>query len=255
MKLRRAVSWWLAGLLAAGGPVASAGIYDHPKNLKVLPADIDSQELRRTMRGFAFDLGVNCESCHVGESGKPLDTFDFAADNKAMKATARLMLEMVSDINGRQLARLDRSPDERVAVGCATCHRGQAKPLLIGDALALAYRKGGAREAVAQYRALKAGFFGSDSFDFTEQARLEFARSLAANDDVGGAIDFLEEVRGEYAATFMTDLTLSDLHLAAGDRRQAIAAMEAAQAAAPPALKEILERRLDGLKAGAAPGM
>ena len=254
MHFRLWMAWCLALPLCAPGTVAAAGIFDEPKNLKVLPADISPQELRKTMRGFAFDLGVNCENCHVGEAGQPLENFDFAADDKDMKATARLMLRMLAEINDRQLAALDRAPDERVAVRCATCHRGQPKPLLIVDALNLAYREGGTPATVARYRTLKADFFGSDSFDFTEQPRLEFARGLAARADVDGGIAFLHELRGEHGASFMTDLMLADLYLASGRREHAIASLKAAHSSAPSALQAVILKRLEGLEATAETG-
>lgn len=254
MKFKLWRAWCLALPLSAPGTVAAAGIYDEPKNLKVLPADITPQELRHTMRGFAFDLGMNCENCHVGEAGQPLESFDFAADDKDMKATARLMLRMLAEINDRQLAALNRAPDERITVRCATCHRGQSKPLLIADALTLAYREGGAPATVARYRTLKADFFGSDSFDFTEQPRLEFARGLAAHADVDGGIAFLHELRDEHGASFMTDLTLADLYLAAGKREQAIASLKAAHSRAPPALQELILKKLEGLEGTAGSG-
>ena len=44
-----------------GGPGGAQPPYI-PKNLKVLPDDTD---LRKVMRGFAGDLGVECEFCHT----------------------------------------------------------------------------------------------------------------------------------------------------------------------------------------------
>ena len=63
-------------------------------NLQVLPEDIGTRELIGTMRSFALGLGVRCSFCHVGEEGRPLATFDFAADDKAEKLKAREMIRM-----------------------------------------------------------------------------------------------------------------------------------------------------------------
>lgn len=226
---------------------AATSIYDDPKNLKVLPKDIAPQELRRTMRGFSFDLGVNCESCHVGEKGAPIETFDFAADDKPMKASATLMIRMVADINGRQLARLDREASERIEVRCVTCHRGLPSPLSIGEALDEAYRKGGAGVAIEKYRKLKSEFFGSGSFDFTEQPRLDYARQLAARLDPRGAIAFLTELHDEHGASFMTDLTLAEMHVAAGEPDQALAALKKALSSAPAEARAFIQGRIDAL--------
>jgi hypothetical protein len=111
-------------------------VFADPQNLEVLPADISSAELSNTMRGFAMGLGVRCNDCHVGEPNAPLHTYDFASDEKPLKQKARLMLEMVQDINLRHVPKLDGvETTQRVAVRCVTCHRGQAQPKLIEDVL------------------------------------------------------------------------------------------------------------------------
>jgi hypothetical protein len=229
-------------------PSASAGIFDDPRNLKVLPEDISPQDLRRTMRGFSLDLGLDCRSCHVGEADQPIETYDFAADEKDLKHAARLMLRMTAEINGRQLAELKRPPEERVAVSCATCHRGVSKPHLIGDELTMSYRKGGAAAAIARYRELKAEFFGSGSYDFTEAPRLQFADRLVSEKQVAGALEFLRDLRHEHGSSFMTDMKLGDLYFMNDDRGNAIASFEAAREAAPPPVRANIQQRIDGLK-------
>jgi hypothetical protein len=71
-----AITFLLPALLTA--QEGKKDIYADPQNLKVLPEDISSEELSNTMKGFAMGLGVRCETCHVGEAGKPLDTFAFS---------------------------------------------------------------------------------------------------------------------------------------------------------------------------------
>lgn len=243
----------VTGLLGAvAASMATAGIFDDPKNLKVLPPEIAPQDLRQVMRGFSLELGVSCEGCHVGEPGQPLDSFDFASDEKATKVVARQMMKMLDDINDRQFAALDRPPAERIAVRCVTCHRGLAKPQLIGDELALAYRKAGAAGAVARYRALKADYFGSGSYDFGETQRLQFADRLSGGEDHSGAIAFLREMRDEHGASYRTSLKLADLYFMIEERGNAIAFYEAAHAAAPPAIQQNIRTRLEGLKAGSS---
>ena len=65
------------------------------KNLKVLPKNTPPEKLRAVMTGFTRSLGVRCSHCHVGEEGKPLDTYDFASDKNEKKAVARGMLKML----------------------------------------------------------------------------------------------------------------------------------------------------------------
>lgn len=110
-------------LLLCGAAVAQ--VYDNPRNLQVLPAEIGADELRDTMKSFFFGTGLRCSSCHVGEEGQPLTTYDFASDERELKQTARQMLRMVNAINTEHLAHLG---PERAEVSCATCHRGERLP-------------------------------------------------------------------------------------------------------------------------------
>ncbi|MEX2271510.1 MAG: c-type cytochrome [Vicinamibacterales bacterium] len=123
-----------------------------PMNLQVLPKDIPSGELVRTMRSFTRALGVRCEHCHAGE-GNDLSKFDFMSDKIPAKQIARKMLTMVMEINDRHLADVvvpaapAATPPDAAAppaaapaaaapgqppaprVTCYTCHRGALKPL------------------------------------------------------------------------------------------------------------------------------
>jgi hypothetical protein len=95
-------------------------------NLQVLPKDITRAELVPIMRSFALSLGVRCEHCHVGE-GNDLSKFEFAADTKPTKATARVMLRMVQRIEREDLKGIGdaaRTPK----VTCYTCHHGTKTP-------------------------------------------------------------------------------------------------------------------------------
>lgn len=101
-----------------------------PMNLQVLPKTISKGDLVGTMKSFTQALGVRCEFCHVGEAGAPLETFDFASDDKEEKGTARTMLRMVADINGKYLANVgEPRAADTPAVTCYTCHRGSRTPL------------------------------------------------------------------------------------------------------------------------------
>lgn len=94
-----------------------------PQNLKVLPQDTD---LRKVMRQYAGDLGVECEFCHA-----PADPVthraDRASDANPVKETARFMIQMTDDLNDKYLAEM---PSRRYAdpITCGTCHRGSAHP-------------------------------------------------------------------------------------------------------------------------------
>jgi hypothetical protein len=88
-------------------PVIPAG---PPKNLKILPADVNIQQ---TMGAFRTALGVQCTYCHVAG--------DFPSDDNPKKNMARNMLRIAADINAA-------FPDGKRHVTCYTCHRGEAKP-------------------------------------------------------------------------------------------------------------------------------
>jgi hypothetical protein len=82
------------------------------KNLKVLKED----QLRPVMGGMQAALGQRCNFCHVQG--------DNASDENPKKLVARMMMEMVNDINAK-------FPDGKVHVSCYTCHRGKNMPDMV----------------------------------------------------------------------------------------------------------------------------
>ena len=88
---------------AGGAAVVSAA------NLKVLTA----QNVEITMQNITFALGLRCIDCH--------DVNDLSLDTKPRKLKARMMLEMVRDINAK-------FGDDKTHVTCWTCHRGSTEP-------------------------------------------------------------------------------------------------------------------------------
>jgi cytochrome c553 len=94
-----------------------------PTNLKVLPEDTD---LRKVMRQFAGDLGVECEFCHAAPD-PVTHRADRASDANPVKETARYMIQMTDDLNNKYLTEM---PNRRYAdpITCGTCHRGEKHP-------------------------------------------------------------------------------------------------------------------------------
>ena len=90
---------------AGGAAVVSAD------NLKVLTA----QNVEYTMQEITFALGVGCVYCH--------ELNDLSLDTKPKKVKARMMLEMVRDINAK-------FGDGQTHVTCWTCHRASTTPQL-----------------------------------------------------------------------------------------------------------------------------
>jgi len=122
----------LAASLAAQAPAAGAPAQGRgaapaaPQNLQVLPKDTPAAEVRAMMTGFAQGLGVQCSYCHVAEGRGGRN--DFAADEKAPKKVARVMMKMVMNNNEMIAAAVGKPAADVVKVQCATCHRGSAIP-------------------------------------------------------------------------------------------------------------------------------
>jgi hypothetical protein len=93
---------------AAPSSSQAAGITS-AKNLKVLAPE----NVGITMQNFSLALGVACTFCHQ-EGNFPVDT-------KPQKVKARMMLEMVRDINAK-------FGDGKTHVTCWTCHRASTQP-------------------------------------------------------------------------------------------------------------------------------
>ncbi len=87
------------------------------KNIKVLNGMPQSQFIP-AMNYMAASLGVRCNFCHVNKNGQ----WDYASDEKEEKATARLMIKMVLDLNKTSF---HGNPE----VSCYTCHRGRTSPV------------------------------------------------------------------------------------------------------------------------------
>jgi hypothetical protein len=103
------------------------------KNLQVLPKDSPARVVVGTMKGFANNLGVRCQFCHVGKEGLPLEEFDFVSDDIAQKKTARVMIRLTDDINKTLDAAVPREAGAEARVSCMTCHRGKSKPTNIKE--------------------------------------------------------------------------------------------------------------------------
>ena len=203
----------VALLLLFAGP-ASAGLFDDPKNLKVLPDDISSKELGATMRGFSIGTGLRCSGCHVGEENQQLTEYDFESDEKELKKTARMMLEMLNDINGNYLQKWDK---EHLQVECVTCHRGVKSPKLLGQVLSDAGAENGAEGVTETYANLKSKYYGTHSYDFSELTLSEFARSQGLAGNMPEAIAMLDIMLGEDPESFQAHFLYGELKFLDGD--------------------------------------
>ena len=89
------------------------------KNLQVLDKNISKDELKKTMEGFAAQLGVKCQFCHMDEQ--------YEKDDKKQKADARKMIKLVLEMKGRK-PEFFKTTVKDAAIQCAMCHRGRPQP-------------------------------------------------------------------------------------------------------------------------------
>jgi hypothetical protein len=117
-------------LLMSASPLFAQGTFPPSsfKNLQVLPKDSTAGVVVGTMKGFANNLGVRCQFCHVGKEGLPLEQFDFVSDEIAQKNTARAMMRLTASINKQLDTAVPRAAGAEARVTCITCHRGKSKP-------------------------------------------------------------------------------------------------------------------------------
>jgi len=105
-----------------GGPATPP-----PKNLKILPVDVN---IMKVMGDIRAALGVQCNFCHGpaaaaqggGAAGRgPAPPIDFASDENPHKLIARNMMHMMEDLNAQ-------FTDGKTPVTCYTCHHGESAP-------------------------------------------------------------------------------------------------------------------------------
>lgn len=180
----------LAGTIWFSSDTAAQGFKwpEKAENLRVLPKNTEARRLRATMFGFANALGVRCTHCHVGESNKPLSTFDFASDAKPAKKTARLMMRMAQNINQQFIAQIDRPAAQKLQVNCLTCHKHQARPKRLEQILTEVNSGSGVDAAIEKYHQLRKRFYGGYTYDFRENPLNAVGYQLMGEGDLEGAI-------------------------------------------------------------------
>ncbi len=238
----------VAGLTMLPATRVAAQIPDEYTNLEVLPKDITRERLTGVMRGFTEALGVRCSTCHVGEEGLPLATYDFASDDKPAKLKAREMLKMVRAINADYLANLPQRREPNVAVTCSTCHRGVSRPEPIESIVENTMKGEDLDFALQKYRELRDKYYGSAAYDFTDGPLARLGQRLAA-DDAAAAKKILEvnlEFNPESAASLDV---LGGIAEREGDNAAAIGYYKKALAINPEDRRA--QQRLNALGGGA----
>lgn len=195
---------------------------DRPRNLQVLPDTMSREAVIAVMRNFTTSLGVRCNHCHVPYAGAPPDSLDFASDDKETKDVARGMMRMVQAINGDLLPRIPELGDDRMRVGCMTCHRGAPRPLMLEDTLGTVARALGADSAVAVYGRLRTQYYGRGTYDFGERSLTTLGTRLAAEGRRTEARRILELNAEQYPSSAGVAMELGRVYEALGERDRAI---------------------------------
>ncbi len=228
-------------ILAIGATVCFAQDSQY-KNLKVLPKDITKDKLTNVMKSWSQALGVRCNFCHVGEPNAPLSSYDFASDEKGHKRITRQMVDMVKAINADYMTKID----EDASVNCRTCHHGLASPRTLGEALNRTLERKGLDEAVKSYGQLRQRYYGSDSYDFTEDSLLQYASFLSNKGKGKEAVRFLKLNIEHYPKSAESHYQMAVLTAESGDKAGAVALLQKTLALDPK--HEEAKQRLEKLK-------
>jgi tetratricopeptide (TPR) repeat protein len=132
------------------------------------------------MQEIAQGLGVKCEYCHagMGRGAGPAAPVSAQPAPKPRVEIARAMIAMTRDLNEKILLATGKAPNEVTRVTCITCHRGVAIPGQLSDIVARTALEKGPDDAVAQYRDLRAQYYGRQSYDFGEETLLTSAQQV-----------------------------------------------------------------------------
>ncbi len=232
---------WLAASAVAG----SAQIPEEFTNLRYFPQDITRDDLIDAMRTMSLDLGVRCQTCHVGSvDGTSFEGVDFASDESPRKVAAREMLSMVDRINAA-VAELPDRGRARDLVSCKTCHAGAIRPQTLSQFLAARLESDGPESLEQAYadarRQLEWG-----RFDFREWELNLWGEELAGAGRVDEAIAVFELNRGHHPESASILTSLGALYERADRSEDAIATYERLLELQPQNVQ--VRARLDALR-------
>lgn len=220
--IRVALSVILLPLTAAS--LAAQGKFppDSLTNLQVIPKGTPVQQVIGMMRGFTIALGVRCQYCHLGEEGAPLTSFNFASDEKRTKKTARIMIKMMSEINGEHLSQVPDPPAPVAEVRCITCHRGVTRPLVLAELIGYTVNTAGLDSAIRTYKALREKYYGRAAYDFGEPSLAEAAGGLIRASKWDDALGLLKLNEEHFPRSASAQNQLGEFYRQRGDTAAAI---------------------------------
>jgi tetratricopeptide (TPR) repeat protein len=195
-------------------------------NLQIFPKDTPRPQVVQAMQGFTQALGVRCDYCHAEQQqGRPQD---FASDDKRTKKVAREMMRLTEDVNARVPAAVAKTAADATRVQCVTCHRGVAIPKQLTDILAETAAANGLPAALARYRELRQQYYGSQSYDFSENAALTLAQRANQAGRADEAIAWAQLDLEFYPRSARGYVSLGTAYNAKKDTPSAIASLEKA---------------------------
>ena len=115
------------------------------------------------MQEIAQALGVKCEYCHagMGRGAGPAATGRVEGQAPSRVEISHGMIAMTREIDEKIVAATGKAPTEATRVTCITCHRGVPIPGQLSDIIAKTAVEKGPDDAVAQYRDLRAQYYGT----------------------------------------------------------------------------------------------
>jgi hypothetical protein len=186
--VRRFVITAVASLLLVPAIASAQWPPERLRNVKAYPADMPVRALIDTMISYTRALGVRCSYCHVGGETTPFERLDFSSDSMPAKVKAREMIRMLGTINTDLITKVADRREPRIAVTCATCHRGIPQPRPLQQVLLMAFDGGGVDSVEKTYRALRERYFGSASYDFGEVPLADIASVVRTKSGIEAAI-------------------------------------------------------------------
>jgi len=144
--------------------------------------DLQAETMTK-MQGFTQALGVKCDFCHSAPRG--------SGEKEPKRDVARAMIAMTLDLNQKVQAATGKPVNEVTRIECNTCHRGVPIPKRLSDIMLQTVAQHGADAAVAQYRDLRANYFGSASYDFSDMTLIT-AGQILSNSRPDAAIALLK---------------------------------------------------------------
>jgi tetratricopeptide (TPR) repeat protein len=217
-----------AGSFAAAQAPAGGGQPEEPMtNIQVFPKGSTRAQVLQTMNAFNESLGVKCDYCHVLEG--PGKRNDFASDEKRTKRVARQMFLFRDQINAMLPIVVQKDSASVTRVLCRSCHVGLPIPKQTTEILGDAEKGGGgAAAALAKFKELRAQFYGTQSYDFTDSPLLTMAQRATAASRPADAMTYLQANLEYHPKSARTYVAIAQAKNAKGDKAGAIRDLEKA---------------------------